>query len=793
MILDMSSDSLTSNSRKKHFYIVYFLVCLGLLTFFFFRLYRGIQGDSVFYYSFTASILWDGDLDLRNQYDHPDPSIPGNTVTNGNYFIDKNTGRAFSLFNPGTGLLMVPAVGLGKLIDMLRGGKHQDSFSKYYQYFAGYTSVILTALTLLCLLFILRRFFALHIAALIPVLFLLGTNWLFYSVVFSAWSHAPAVFLCTLLLWSFLLLTEKESLFAAGLFGLCGGVFFCTRNFSILLFVLFCLFFLFNAVKKTGKVIPANFIPHFAVIFIFFLVGAFPQFLVNSIQHGSPYTTSLQAVIEAEKPFGFLESSNFRALDWRNGYTLFTNLFNPTNGLFYFHPLYLVGLVGAVFIRYRGSLYQGVVGLMLAGVYIFWFIDSAYFDNWFHRAAGAGFGHRRFIDLLPLFIFGSANLAAFLGRKKAGKFLISCFYSVLLTCSILLFHLFIHDFRQYYRVHDSLFKLYGHLLGNAIAWFLIIILFLIIFFVFKENGEKKTVFWRNPIVILCMTALFVLPAFFLKPDSEWKRERFKNKKGFFLMYSLNSYVRLPSEYWGFPEKQARPLLTSPAEIFLPAPLKKGDLLLFKITPLEPAGENGTAGENRVAMALYADGVLLGEKSLKPGIRIYRFEAGERAAGSGMLTVKFDGAGDRSPLALFHEGRVIFREVNDPPFGHVDIPSDKTVILDSQSIVFAGWALDDRGVENVLIKREILPGEINPESDDEGLIILGRAEFEEGTRPDVESIYVLYPSLFRTGWRFQLERSLLPRCQDTAYRIHIFARDSQGHETEIGVKEVICRR
>jgi hypothetical protein len=789
----MSSDNLTGSSRKKHFYIVYFLVCLGLLTFLFFRLYRGIQGDGIFYYSFTASILWDGDFDLRNQYDHPAPSMPGKTVTNGNYFVDINTEKAFSLFNPGTGLLMIPSVGLGKLIDEIRGGKHQDSFSRYYQYFAGYSSIILTALALLLLFFILQRFFALQIAALIPVLFLLGTNWLFYSVVFSAWSHAPAVFLCTLLLWSFLLLTEKGSLLAAGLFGLCGGVFFCTRNFSILLFVLFCLFFLFSAVRKTGKVIPKQFIPHFAVIFIFFFLGAFPHFLVNSIQHGSPFTTSLQAVTEAEKPFGFLEGSNFQALDWRNCYTLYTNLFNSTNGLFYFHPIYLVGLVGAVLFIYRGSLYQSLISLMLAGVYVFWFIDSAYFDNWFSRAAGAGFGHRRFLDLLPLFIFGASNLAAFLGRKKAGKFLISFFYSVLLTCGILLFHLFIHDFPHFYRVHDSFFKLYGHLLGNSIAWFLIIVFFLIIFFILREKRQKKNVFWRSPIVILGMTALFVLPVFFLKSDSEWIRERFKNKKGFFLMYSLNSYVRLPSKYWGFPEKQARPLLTSSAEICLPAPLKKGDLLLFKITPLEPAEKKGTTGENQVTLTLYADGQPLGNKSLGPGIQICRFEAGERAADSRMLTVKFDGAGDRSPLALFHEGRVIFREACEPPFGHVDIPPDKPAILDSQSMVFAGWALDDRGVEDVLIKREILPEEVNPDADENGLITLGRAEFEVATRPDVENIFVLYPSLFRAGWRFQLERSLLPRCQDTAYKIHIFARDSQGHEAEIGVKEVICRR
>jgi len=784
----MSLNKLNNHPRKRNFYIIYFLVCLGILSFFFFRHYRGIQGDGIFYYSFTASLLWDGDFDLRNQYDHPDPSMPGKTVTNGNYFIDKNTGNAFSNFNPGNGLLMVPLVGLGKLIDGINGEEHQDSFSKYYQYFAGYTSVILTSLSLVLLALILQRFFSLRTAVLIPLLFLLGTNWLFYTLVFSSWSHVPALFLCVLLIWLFLLLIEKESILAAIFFGFCGGLFFCTRNFSILLFGLFCLLFLFSILKKTGKVIPKKFIPHFVIISIFFFIGAFPQFLVNLIQHGSPLTTSLQAVMEAEKPFGFLEGSNFRALDWRNHYMLYTNLFNSTNGLFYFHPLYLLGLIGAVFIKYRGSLYQRIINFMLVGVYVFWFIDASYFDNWFNRAAGAGFGHRRFIDLLPLFILGAANLAVFMKKYKIGRILISFIFSVLLTCSILLFHLFIHDFGLFYRLHDSFFKLYGGFLNSIMAWFLIILFALVIFFILRPNKQKqKIVFWRHPVVVSVMMVLFILPVLVLKENPEWKRERFKNKQGFFLMYSLSSYVRLPSQYWGFPEKQSRPLLTSPAEIILPTPLKKGDMLLFKITPLE------SKGSNQAVLTLNADRHSLGKKLLKPGRQIYRFEVNENASGLKSLTVKIDGTGEGSPLALFHEGKMIFQESDEPPFGYVDVPSDEITVLDSQSLIIAGWALDDRGVSDVLIQREILPREESLKVDKKGLITLGRAVFEEGTRPDMEKIFVLYPDILRAGWNYQLDRSLLPYCQDTVYRIHIVVCDREGHETEIGKRRVLCQR
>lgn len=782
----MSFNKLSRNSRKRNFYIIYFLVCLGVLSFFFFQHYSGIQGDGIFYYSFTASFLWDGDFELRNQYDHPDPTRPGKTVTNGNYFTDKNTGKAFSIFNPGTGLFMVPLVGLGKFIDGIGGDKHPDSFSKYYQHFAGYTSVILASLSILLISLILQRFFAFRIAVLIPVLFLFATNWFFYVVVFSSCAHGTALFLIALLIWSFLLLSEKESVLSAVFFGFCGGLFFCTRNFSILLFGLLCLLYLFCVIKKTGKIIPKKFIPHFMVIIIFFFIGAFPQFLVNSIQHGSPLTSSLQAAVEAERPFGFLDGSSFRALDWRNHYMLYTNLFNSTNGLFYFHPVYLFGLIGVVFIKYGGSLYQRIINFMLVGVYVFWFIDASYFDNWFHRAAGSGFGHRRFIDLLPLFIFGGANLAVFMKRRKIGRFLISFIFSVFLTCSILLFHLFIHDFQLFYKLHDSFFRLYGYLLKSIMAWFFIILFSFVIFFILKQKGQKKVVSLRHPVMISVMIVLFILPALVLKENPEWKRERFKNKKGFFLMYSLNSYVRLPSEYWGFPENRARPLLKTPAEIILPCPLKKEDVLLFKVS------YQRSMESNQAFMVFYADGKLLGKKDLKQGKQIYRFEVMEKTVDSRELTVELEGVKEGTPLALFHEGKVIFRESDELPFGHVDIPSGETIVLDSQSMIFAGWALDDRGVKDVLIKRELLSDEVSPEADKKGLITLGRALAGESLRPDVERVYVLYPGIIKAGWEFELDRNLFPYCQDTVYKIHIIVCDKEGHRTEIGGRKVICQ-
>ena len=145
----------------------------------------------------------------------------------------------------------------------------------------------------------------------------------------------------------------------------------------------------------------------------------------------------------------------------------------------------------------------------------------------------------------------------------------------------------------------------------------------------------------------------------------------------------------------------------------------------------------------------------------------------------------------SPAALFHEGRLVFHEWDEPPFGNVDLPPDNYV-LGPQDLTVEGWALDDRGVQQVVIKRQPLPDDRASPRDGDGLITLGLAEFRTGTRPDVEKVYVLYPAIDRAGWAFRLDRRLLPGCEDGHIFIHAIATDDQGQRTEIGRKEILCK-
>ncbi|MDH7513937.1 MAG: hypothetical protein QHH14_13400 [Clostridiales bacterium] len=764
---------------------LYFLFSLLVLSFFFIRGFKGIQGDGIYYYSYTVSILWDGDLDLKNQFDHPDPLLPGQTVTQGLYSIDKKTGKAFSLFNPGTAFLMLPAAALGKLIDGFRGGRHVDPFDLYYQRLAGYTAVIVSALSLLVLFSILKRFYSFWVAAAVPLLFLPGTNWLFYASAFASWSHVYALFLFACLVWSFLKFMEKRTVASSILFGLAGGVFFSTRNFSVLIFLLLFFYSAYDLLRDKRALRDRRAFILLALAGLLFLVGSAPQLVFNHILHGSPFRTSLQAASSAQEMFGFpAVIEGFRVLDPANLQFLYSNLFNSDDGLFYFHPFFLVGLLGILLLRHRNSSFQRLINLLLAGLFFFWFIDASYFDNWFCRAAGAGFGHRRFLDVLPFFVLGSANILEWSLRRKWTRYVTIFVYAGFAAAGAALFYHFLTHYAKFYSVRDSFAGLYKFLLINWPALLIFSIVFLTLLLLAKPDKESQELQRRSPLAIMFFGVLFILPAFLFRGSPEHDRQRFYDKRGFFLMHSLTPYVRLTGEHWGLPENMARPMLFSSAAIELPAPLEQGDILQFKLTPVLQQEEN-----QRI-MTVYLGEESIGWLTLGKGKQVVELPVPQSKQGQRKITITFEGKKIGSPSALFHEGRVVFRECDDPPFGHIDLPPEKSV-LGSGGIAVEGWALDDRRVRKVLIKREPLPDEKEPLLDDDDLITLGEAEFQSGTRPDVETVFVLYPAIDRAGWVFRLDQRLLPECAGRSIFIQAIAYDGRGQRSQIGRRELIC--
>ena len=749
----------------------YFILSLALLTVFYAGGFLGFQSDALYYYSVAVSIVWDQDLDLRNQYDRPFPGSPGGTVASGQYFVDRTTGKAFTLFNPGTGILMVPMLALARGIDAVRGGRHPNPYEAYYQRFAGSTSVILTAFALLLLFSILRRYTSLGAALALPPLFLFGTNWLFYAVIFAGWSHAYALFLTAFLAWTSLRRLERRDVVSAALFGLAGGALFTTRNFGIVIFVFFAAGLAAAELRnrrsqRGGSTLAGGFAAGLG-----FLLGAAPQLYAFAVLHGNPFRTSFAAAAEAVKPFGFLEAEPFRVLTLSNLPYLFSNLFNLENGLFVFHPLYLAGLAGAVLLGFRERRLRLLMTAFSAAAVIFWFADAAYYDNWFHRAAGSGFGHRRFLDLLPFFLFGAALIWEKARERRWSRPAAALGASLLLSCGIVLLYDILFESKALSEAKSTLFDLSAFLLKDVKTIFIAAAFYAVFLGAMRLRGQEGSapalVAWRKPVLIGLTLAAMIVPAVLFRPAPSWERERFLPKKGFFLMHTLTPFVDLRGREWGWPEDSERALRGEGAAIGLPAPLKKGDSLLFRLRP-------NFAPDDRTTLEVNLGDEILGRRPVRSGDRIYAFPVEKDFGRRKNLYLKITPPAPVSPgepSAFFVEGRVLFEGVNDPPFGYIDAPKDIRTVVAGPAVL-EGWALDDRGLGRVFAFAE-------PE------IFLAEADLLEGTRPEIGRIFVIYPDIYRTAWKIRIDPAGPVSLRGKIVRVRVIAEDRSGNRTTLG--------
>jgi hypothetical protein len=115
----------------------------------------------------------------------------------------------------------------------------------------------------------------------------------------------------------------------------------------------------------------------------------------------------------------------------------------------------------------------------------------------------------------------------------------------------------------------------------------------------------------------------------------------------------------------------------------------------------------------------------------------------------------------------------------PPFGAFDTPIHG--ITAAGSIPVTGWALDDAGIENLKIYRE-LAGQ---------LVYIGNAVFVEGARPDVAAVYPGYPASSRAGWGYMLLTNFLPNSGNGTYVLHAIATDLNGNTADLGTKTIHC--
>lgn len=758
----------------KKDYTLYFVVSLLILSAFYIKGFQGLQGDGIYYYSTAVSIVWDKDLDLRNQYDYKLQGAHDQTVANRNYYVDAKTGKVFTLFNPGTGVLMVPLLVTARIIDMIRGNPHSDPFSHYYQFFAGYTGVLFSAIAMLLLFLMLKRFYSYSAAIILPVIFIGGTNWLFYTVAFAGWAHVFALSLILLLSWFFLRFMEKNDTLSALLFGLTGGILFSTRNLDFIYFLLLCFYILYHRIKEDKSQFIRKNIYKALVIIFFFLIGTIPQLLVNYSSHGNMFITPSHAAVQAIKPFGFLENKDFSVFRFENLAYLYSALFNSDNGLFRVHLLFLLGFIGALFLRYKTSPFNFILSSLLIVTTIFWFLDTAFFDFWFNHSAGAGFGHRRFIDFIPLFVFGVANLSDIASEKKSLRLILNVLISILFASGLTFFYYYMFSQDALYVVKYSITRFYAFLIFDFKTLFIFAVAFPILVILTKkrETSSPVSLNYKSFIAIMCL--IYILPLFIFRASPQEDRQKFLIKKGFFVMYNNSSLVDLPGNNWALPKEGKRQLLTHEGKIILPAPLKNEDIVLFKIETLQNSNIDAS-------IRIKAQDYVSQKLPLLPRIQYYSFKIDKPLKKNGKeIEIIVTQRTGPMPLIYFYEGRVILRESHEPPFGGINIPKEENINT-TGNVVFGGWALDDRKIKWVLIQDVTIPGNER---------VIGEAEFLEGWRPDIEKIFVLYPQIHRAAWKFEFNPYRYFSPGSTQLKLKVIAVNSEGLQVVLGTRRII---
>jgi hypothetical protein len=265
-----------------------------------------------------------------------------------------------------------------------------DGFTIYYQHAAGLSGLAWAVAGLFVLRTWLRRHFDEGVTTATLATLLLGTGLYHYATYDSSYSHVYSFFLFSALLY----LTETwwEDRRPARsktpvLLGLVAGLIVLTRHTNALFLLIFPLYGV-RDVDSLRRALRA-FVDRWRELAIIASIGALvilPQLLLYVRATG-------RFLVSSYGDLGFnFASPHFWGV-----------LFSVQKGLFFWSPLLLLA-VGGWMLGHRATrpFLTGALVVMLADVYLI--------ASWWDWQFGSSYGHRGFIDTLPLFALGLASL-----------------------------------------------------------------------------------------------------------------------------------------------------------------------------------------------------------------------------------------------------------------------------------------------------------------------------------------------------------------------------------------------
>jgi hypothetical protein len=263
-----------------------------------------------------------------------------------------------------------------------------DGFTLYYQHASGLSGLLWIIAGLTVLATLLRRHFSDAIVAATLGAILLGTNLFHYATFDSSYSHPYSFFLFA----AFLDLTErwyaKPRPRVSLLLGLIAGLIVLTRHTNVLFLIVFPLYAVDGLALLRARITFLR--QHRRLVATMLATAA----LVVAPQLAIYYQATGRIVVSSYGDLGFNFASP-RVLDV---------LFSVQKGLFFWSPILLTSCVGFAWVsrsRHSARVFVWPALLILAS-------DIYIIASWWDWQFGGSFGHRGFVDTLPIFAIGMA-------------------------------------------------------------------------------------------------------------------------------------------------------------------------------------------------------------------------------------------------------------------------------------------------------------------------------------------------------------------------------------------------
>jgi hypothetical protein len=330
---------------------------------------RDMESDGIHYYSYLRSLLFDGDLDLRNDYE---------------LLGWANTAHR-NVLPVGAPILWTPfvlVVHLARGAARLFGAGPPNGVEPLYQGAACLATLAYGAAGLFLLSGVLRRWAFAAAAFWATVLCWIGSPLRFYLSVLPGLAHGAEFFAAVLVLRTYLALRDRPDVRRAAWAGAACGLLFLVRSQDGILLSLPAIELGLRLARGPDRSGPIRALLALAGAFV---LAAVPQMLVWQAMFGVPLLV----------PHKVLHGAQFMHLDHPE---LLGTLFSPRGGLFVNYPAMLLAVVGMVWLAFRDRRYvMAILPALLAG----WYLNSTIFD-WYHV--------RRFTGLVPFLAPGLALL-----------------------------------------------------------------------------------------------------------------------------------------------------------------------------------------------------------------------------------------------------------------------------------------------------------------------------------------------------------------------------------------------